>query len=195
MDKLVLATQSKGKISELTALLAPIHCIAQNQLAIPEVPETGLSFIENALIKARNASKHSAYPALSDDSGLVIDALQGRPGIYSARFAGPHATDTDNIQKVLQSMVGLSSDARNAYFYCAMALVRFPEDPTPVIAWGRLDGLLLEAPRGEEGFGYDPIFFIPSYAKTLAELGLNEKNRISHRAQAIRCLLAKLSEL
>ncbi len=187
---LVLATQSQGKIAELTALLAPIQCIPQIQLAIPEVAETGLSFIENALIKARHASRHSTYAALSDDSGLVIEALGGRPGIYSARFAGTKASDVENMQKVLQLMQGIGPGARQAYFYCAMALVRYPEDPTPILACGRLDGVILDAPRGQQGFGYDPIFFLPDYDKTLAELGSQEKNLISHRAQALKSLLA-----
>lgn len=192
MDTLVLATQSRGKIAELTTLLAPLHCIPQAQLAIPEVDETGLSFVENALIKARHASRHSTYPALSDDSGLVIEALNGQPGIYSARFAGLNASDTENMQKVLQLIQDIGSDARQAYFYCAMALVRYPDDPTPIIAMGRLDGLIIDTPRGEHGFGYDPIFFLPAYAKTLAELEAEEKNHISHRAQALQALLRKL---
>lgn len=194
VDTLVLATQSQGKIAELTALLAPIQCIPQTQLAIQEIEETGLSFIENALIKARHASRHSTYPALSDDSGLVIDVLDGRPGIYSARFSGPKASDAENTQKVLQLMQDIEPDARQAYFYCAMALVRYPNDPTPVLAVGRLDGVIIDIPRGEHGFGYDPIFFLPDYAKTLAELGSEEKNLISHRGQALQSLLESLSK-
>lgn len=191
MDTLVLATNSKGKISELTALLSPIHCIPQAQLHIPEVAETGLSFIENALIKARHASSQSTYPALGDDSGLVIDALDGRPGIYSARFAGDKASDAANMQKVLDHMRGVESEARQAYFYCAIALVRYPTDPTPILAFGRLDGVIIQTPQGQDGFGYDPIFFLPAYKKTLAELSAEEKNRISHRAIALRDLLAQ----
>lgn len=191
MDTLILATNSKGKISELTALLTPINCIPQTQLQIPEVAETGLSFIENALIKARHASSLSKYPALGDDSGLVIEALDGRPGIYSARFAGARASDAENLQKVLDQMQGIESEARQAYFYCAIALVRYPSDPTPILAVGRLNGMILQTPQGRDGFGYDPIFFLPDYKKTLAELSIEEKNRISHRAIALRDLLAQ----
>ncbi len=192
MDTVVLATLSQGKIAELTTLLAPIQCIAQAELRIPEVAETGLSFIENALIKARHASRLSIYPALADDSGLVVDALNGRPGIYSARFAGDKASDAANIQKLLQSMIDIEADTRQAYFYCAIALVRDPEDPTPILATGRLDGVILTAPRGQSGFGYDPVFWIPEQGKTLAELSSQEKNRISHRAQALQSLLEKV---
>lgn len=192
MDTVVLATLSQGKIAELTTLLAPIQCIAQAELRIPEVAETGLSFIENALIKARHASRLSIYPALADDSGLVVDALNGCPGIYSARFAGDNASDAANIQKLLQSMIDIEADARQAYFYCAIALVRYPDDPTPILATGRLDGVILTAPRGQSGFGYDPVFWIPEQGKTLAELSSQEKNRISHRAQALQSLLEKV---
>ena len=192
MDTVVLATLSQGKIAELTTLLAPIQCIAQAELRIPEVAETGLSFIENALIKARHASRLSIYPALADDSGLVVDALNGRPGIYSARFAGDKASDAANIQKLLQSMIDIEADTRQAYYYCAIALVRYPDDPTPILATGRLDGVILTAPRGQSGFGYDPVFWIPEQGKTLAELSSQEKNRISHRAQALQSLLEKV---
>ncbi|MCR9192075.1 MAG: RdgB/HAM1 family non-canonical purine NTP pyrophosphatase [Gammaproteobacteria bacterium] len=188
MDTLILATHSQGKIAELTALLAPISCIPQAQCQIPEVEETGLSFVENALIKARNASQHSAQPALADDSGLVIAALQGRPGIYSARFAGLEATDADNISKVLSLMEDVETGARQAYFYCAMALVRYPEDPTPILASGRMDGMITHSPKGSGGFGYDPIFFLPSQQLTLSELPSAQKNKISHRAQALHGL-------
>ncbi|MGV3739985.1 MAG: RdgB/HAM1 family non-canonical purine NTP pyrophosphatase [Gammaproteobacteria bacterium] len=192
MDTLVLATNSKGKISELTALLAPIHCITQAQFHIPEVDETGLSFIENALIKARHACHYSKYPALGDDSGLVIDALNGCPGIYSARFAGEKASDAANIEKVLQAMKNVPREASQAYFYCAIALVRYPEDPTPIIALGRLDGMIIQKQQGNDGFGYDPIFWLPEQQKTLAEISMQEKNLISHRAQALRGLLSQI---
>lgn len=189
MKTLVLATHSRGKITELQALLPSIHCIAQTELQISEAAETGLSFVENALIKARHASHHSHYPALSDDSGLVVDALNGQPGIYSARFAGAEASDKDNIQKVLHALQEVAVEQRQAYFYCAMALVRYPDDPTPILTFGRLDGVLLNEPQGENGFGYDPIFFLPQYGQTLAELNPEEKNRISHRAQALKSLI------
>lgn len=185
---LVLATHSSGKIAELSSLLSSIQCIPQAQLQIPEVAETGLSFIENALIKARHASRHSVYPALADDSGLVVDALNGRPGIYSARFAGDHASDEANIQKLLEAMVDIEPEARQAYFYCAIALVRYPDDPTPIIATGRLDGVVVSEPQGQGGFGYDPVFWVPSQQKTLADISTQIKNEISHRAQALKNL-------
>ncbi|HVT62243.1 MAG TPA: RdgB/HAM1 family non-canonical purine NTP pyrophosphatase [Legionellaceae bacterium] len=185
---LILATHSAGKIRELTALLAPIPCIPQEQLHISSIEETGLSFIENAIIKARHASQYSTYPALADDSGLVIDALQGRPGIYSARFARHGASDAENIQKVLTLMDNIEESSRQAYFYCAIALVRYPDDPTPILATGRLDGQILRTPLGTKGFGYDPIFFLPSLEKTLAECSTEEKNKWSHRAQALTVL-------
>lgn len=188
MDTLVLATSSRGKIAELTALLAPIHCIPQDALQIPEVAETGLSFVENALIKARHASRLSIYPALADDSGLVVDALQGQPGIYSARYAGEKASDAANIRKLLENMSDVEAEARQAYFYCAIALVRYPDDPTPIIATGRLDGVILMSPQGQAGFGYDPVFWLPNQRKTLAEITIEEKNQISHRAQALQSL-------
>ena len=156
MNTLILATGSAGKIQELSFLLAPIHCIPQSELHIAEVEETGLSFIENAIIKARNASQ-CGYPALADDSGLVIEALGGDPGIYSARFSGVGASDSANIQKVLEQMQGVVD--RRAYFYCVVALVKHPEDPTPVLAIGKLEGTITERPSGTKGFGYDPIFF------------------------------------
>ena len=192
MNKLILATQSKGKIAELTALLAPIQCIPQTELPISEVAETGLSFIENALIKARHACICSDSPALGDDSGLVIDALNGCPGIYSARYAGEKASDAANIEKVLQAMRKIRPEDSQAYFYCAIALVRYPEDPTPILALGRLDGMIIQKPQGQQGFGYDPIFWLPEHKKTLAELSMSEKNFISHRAQALKSLLAQI---
>jgi XTP/dITP diphosphohydrolase len=185
MNTLILATGSAGKIQELSSLLAPIHCIPQKELHITEAEETGLSFIENAIIKARNASQ-CGYPALADDSGLVIEALGGQPGIYSARFSGVGASDAANIQKVLKQMQGLTN--RRAYFYCVIALVRHPEDPTPVLAMGKLEGTIAEHQSGTQGFGYDPIFFLPEQRCTMAELEPAQKNKISHRAQALQSL-------
>ncbi len=195
VDKIILATQSRGKILEFTSLLAPIQCIPQAQLQISEAAETGLSFLENALIKARHASQSSGYPALADDSGLVIDALQGRPGIYSARFAGAKASDAENMQKVLACMQGIDAAQRHAYFYCALVLVRYPNDPTPLVAVGRLDGVIAQTAQGTQGFGYDPIFFLPEQKKMLAELSAVEKNKISHRAQALQRLLGYISNI
>jgi XTP/dITP diphosphohydrolase len=142
MKELVLATHNAGKIKELQALLAPICCISQASLAIPAAIENGLSFIENALIKARHASLHSGKPALADDSGLVVPALHGEPGIYSARYAGVEASDTDNIQLLLHNMRNLKGDERSAYFYCAIALVKEAEDPIPVVVTGLVEGMI-----------------------------------------------------
>lgn len=192
MNTLVLATHSRGKIIELTTLLSPIQCIPQAQFHTPELAETGLSFIENAIMKARHACSYSQYPAIGDDSGLVIDALNGGPGIYSARYAGEKASDKDNIEKVLHAMQKMRPESSHAYFYCAIALVRYPEDPTPILALGRLDGTIIEKPEGHQGFGYDPIFWLPEQKKTLAQLSMQEKNQISHRAQALQSLLKQI---
>ncbi len=188
MKELILATNNKGKIKELNALLAPILCIAQADLNIKEVEETGLSFIENALIKARHASYYAKKPALADDSGLVVPALNGAPGIYSARYAGNKANDADNIKRLLNNMDHLSSEQHQAYFYCALALVRHDQDPTPIIATGRFHGTIIKEQKGNNGFGYDPIFYIEEHQCTMAELSASIKNKISHRALALNQL-------
>lgn len=188
MNELILATSNAGKIKELQAILAPIHCIAQSDLHIDCADETGLSFIENALLKARFASHHAKRPALADDSGLVVPALNGEPGIYSARFAGVSATDTDNIQLLLNKMKSLVNEQREAYFYCAIALVRFANDPTPLVATGLFKGFITQTIQGEGGFGYDPIFYVPKYQCTAAQLPAAIKNQISHRAKALERL-------
>ncbi len=195
IEKLVLATSNAGKIAELKAILSPIECISQQTLGINDAEETGLSFIENAIIKARHASHIASQPALADDSGLVIPFLDGKPGIYSARFAGTHATDDDNIAQVLTQLKNVPESSRHAYFYCAIALVRHANDPTPVIATGYLHGSITDKKEGHMGFGYDPIFFLASYNKTLASLPADEKNKISHRACALRELSMKLQTL
>lgn len=192
MKKIILATSNAGKIAELNMLLAPIQCISQQTLGIYDADETGLSFVENAIIKARHASRLSGEPALADDSGLVVKALQGRPGIYSARFAGPNASDSENIDYLLAELLHTPDNAREAYFYCAMVLVSHADDPTPLIATGRLNGIITQAPSGKQGFGYDPVFYVPETQCTLADLAANIKNTISHRAQAIHSLLGQL---
>lgn len=186
MKKIVLATSNAGKIAELQALLSPIDCISQHTLGIDSPPETGLSFIENAILKARHASLHSGQPALADDSGLVVPALQGRPGIYSARFAGVDACDKDNIHHLLQSLQQTNDEKRHAFFYCAIAYLTHETDPTPIITTGTLHGIITWEERGENGFGYDPIFYLPSAQCTLAELPIFQKNNISHRAIALK---------
>ena len=193
MQKLILATNNQGKIKELNSMLSPIECIAQKELNISSAVETGATFIENAILKARHVSQESKLPSLADDSGLVIPELDGQPGIYSARFAGNNASDVDNINLVLQRIreKGLQNPA--AYFYCAIVLMRHPADPTPLVATGKLCGVITSTPTGKNGFGYDPIFYLPKLAVTLAEVNQAQKNSISHRAQALQELRKKLN--
>lgn len=188
MNELILATSNKGKIKELNAILAPIVCISQADLGVEDAEETGLSFIENALIKARHACRVTQKPALADDSGLVVPALNGAPGIYSARYAGQQANDSNNIELLLRNMEHLADEQRQAYFYCAIALVQHAQDPTPIIATGIFHGRIIRERRGEQGFGYDPIFFVEQQQCTAAELSASIKNTISHRAQALQHL-------
>lgn len=188
MKEIILATSNAGKITELNDLLAPIVCIPQTHLGVTDAVENGLSFIENALIKARHASMHTKKAAIADDSGLVVPALNGEPGIYSARYAGPHATDKGNIDLLLEKMVHLPLKQREAWFYCAIALVHHPKDPTPIIATGICKGLIHTEATGDGGFGYDPIFYIPDFQCTMAQLPAKIKNNISHRAQALKAL-------
>lgn len=192
---LVLASGNPGKLRELNFMLEPLgwNVRQQSDWNIPEAIENGLSFFENALIKARHASKLSGLPALGDDSGLVVDALDGAPGIYSARFAGESADDQANIQKLLQALEGVPESARQAHFYCAIVLVRHALDPAPLIATGRWDGRILEKPAGQGGFGYDPVFWVPSEHCSVAELPPSVKNGISHRGQALSALMRQLT--
>lgn len=192
MQSLLLATSNPGKIREITTLLAPLPCIAQSELAIAHAPETGLTFIENALQKARHAAQHCRLPCLAEDSGLVVPALDGEPGIYSARYSADNASDEDNIARLLERLKSVAETARNAYFYCAMVLLQYPEDPTPLIACGRVDGVITHTPQGREGFGYDPIFYYPPNQCTFAQLPRSIKNTISHRAQALTQLRSQL---
>ena len=185
MNELILATSNPGKIIELQAMLSPIHCISQNTLGLSSADETGLSFIENAIIKARHASLFANKPALADDSGLVVPSLQGKPGIYSARFAGNKASDRDNIDLLLKKLANVHAEQRQAYFYCALALVQHADDPTPLIATGKLEGVISQEPQGEHGFGYDPIFYLTDFHCTMAQLPTQIKNTISHRALAL----------
>ncbi len=189
--QIVLATTNVGKIKEFNQLLAPITCIAAPKNADP-IAETGTTFIENALIKARAVSVGGNQPTLADDSGLVVPLLHGEPGIKSARFAEDNLSTLDNLNYLLQRLKPIPVEKRRAYFYCALALMTHPLDPTPIIAIGTLHGILLDAPRGTHGFGYDPIFYLPALNCTLAELTLPEKNKHSHRAHAARALLNQL---
>ena len=188
--KLVLASGNRGKLVELRGILAPLDMdlVAQSDLGIDDVEETGLSFIENALLKARNAARASGLPALGDDSGLCVDALGGAPGLYSARYAGPHGDAGANIAKLLDALRDLPADARTAHFHCTLVLLRSADDPAPLIAEGRWHGRILDAPRGSGGFGYDPVFLDPEFGASAAELDPQMKNRVSHRAQALALL-------
>ncbi|MBL8259617.1 MAG: RdgB/HAM1 family non-canonical purine NTP pyrophosphatase [Candidatus Competibacteraceae bacterium] len=194
MRKWILATGNVGKVRELETALAglDLEILPQSALAVPEVAETGLTFVENALIKARNAARHGGLPALADDSGLVVDALDGAPGIYSARYAGPGADDRANIDKLLAALAGVSAARRTARFVCALALLRHPADPMPLLCQASWEGVVLAEPRGAGGFGYDPVFFVPDQKRTAAELAPAEKNRLSHRGQALALLRQQL---
>lgn len=187
MRKIVLATANPGKLRELQAVLAGLdfEIVPQSAFGVPEAEETGLTFIENALLKARNAALYTGLPALADDSGLAVDALGGVPGIYSARYAGAGAGDRANIGKLLAELDGVPAERRTARFVCVLALLHHPADPTPLICQGSWEGTILTEPRGEGGFGYDPIFFVPGEQRTAAELEPAVKNQISHRGQAL----------
>jgi XTP/dITP diphosphohydrolase len=191
---LVLASGNAGKLRELTAMLEPLGWSVrpQSDWSVPEAVEDGLSFIENALIKARHASRLTGLPALGDDSGLAVDALDGAPGIYSARYAGEHADDKANNRKLLQALESVPDESRSAHFYCAMAAVRHAEDPAPLLAIGKWDGQILFAPSGEGGFGYDPLFGVPGANCSSAELAPEVKNRLSHRGKALAALVEQL---
>lgn len=198
--QLVIATGNKGKLREITHLLSPLNLevIPQSALNVPECEEPFCTFIENALAKARHASKHTGLPALADDSGLCVDALQGAPGVVSARYAGEtglskEGLDEANNQKLLTVMQGEKN--RHAHFYCVMVLVRHEHDPEPIIAEGQWHGEILTEYRGNDGFGYDPLFLDDKTGKTVAELPLEIKSRISHRGHAMSKLLQKLERL
>ncbi len=194
MSRVVLASNNKGKVREFNALLGDFHLqvVPQAELGVPEADETGLTFVENAILKARNAAAHAGLPAIADDSGIEVDALHGAPGIRSARYAGPGASDRANLDKLLTELGQVPEGARSARFQCVVVYLRFAEDPTPVICQGTWEGRIIDAPRGENGFGYDPVFYVPAQACTAAELPAETKNAISHRGQALRKLVQAL---
>lgn len=194
LSRLVLASGNAGKLAELRELLADtrIELLSSRELGIDDPAETGLTFVENALIKARNACARTGLPALADDSGLCIDALQGAPGLISAHYAGEHGNHAANIERVLAGMQNIEEGARSAYFISVLVLLRHADDPAPLIAEGRWHGHILRVPRGAGGFGYDPIFCDPQSGLSAAELPASEKNRCSHRARALRVLRAQL---
>ncbi len=195
--RVVLASNNAGKVREFGQMLAGqgLEVIAQGELGVPEAAETASTFVENALLKARNAAHHTGLPALADDSGLAVDALGGEPGIYSARYAGPGADDAANNARLLDRMRDVPAERRGAAFICALVYLRHAEDPVPLICQGIWRGQLLEAPRGDNGFGYDPLFLVPELDRTSAELPPEEKNRLSHRGQALVQLVAQLATL
>jgi len=194
MSQIVLASNNPGKAREFNQLLAGLHLqvLPQSDFAVTEVEETGLSFVENAILKARHAALHTGLPAIADDSGIEVDALNGAPGIYSARFAGQGASDKDNLEKLLRELAATGNSTRTARFQCLMVYMRHANDPTPLICQGTWEGEIIDAPRGDNGFGYDPVFYIPSEQCTAAQLVPERKNRLSHRGQALSCLLDKL---
>jgi XTP/dITP diphosphohydrolase len=191
--RIVLASGNRGKLAEIRDVLADtgIELVAQSDLGIADADETGTTFVENAIIKARHAARASGLPALGDDSGLCVDALGGAPGLISALYAGVHGDSAANIAKLLGALEGVEDARRTAHFHCTLVLLRAADDPAPLIAEGRWHGRILRAPRGEHGFGYDPVFFDPALDRSAAELEPAIKNRVSHRGQA----LARLREL
>lgn len=194
MRRIVLASSNTGKLAEMRLILAglDVELIAQSDLGIDDAEETGATFVENALLKARHASANSGLPALGDDSGLCVDALDGAPGLYSARYAGVHGDSAANIAKLLAALDGVDDGGRTAHFHCSIVLLTSAGDPAPLIAEGRWAGRILHAPRGDRGFGYDPIFFDPVTKLGAAELDALTKNRISHRGQALAALRARI---
>ena len=191
--KIVMASSNAGKLAELRRLLGAlgVEVVAQSEFGVSDADETGTTFAENSLIKARHAADATGLPAIADDSGLVVDALDGKPGVRSARYAGENATDDGNIDKLLRALEGVDDDERTAAFHCVVTFVS-PGDPDPIVAEGVWRGRLLRARQGEGGFGYDPVFLDPQSGRSSAELSPAEKNERSHRGQALRALVAEL---
>ena len=196
-ERVVLASNNPGKLKEMAHLLDGllVHVSPQSEFSVPGVKETGLSFVENAILKARHAAECAQLPALADDSGIEVEFLQGAPGIYSARYAGTGASDEDNLQLLIDEVKKSGLDQPAARYQCVIVFMRHGGDATPLIAHGTWHGYLVTEPRGSNGFGYDPIFFVPTHGCTSAELEPAEKNRISHRGQAMQDLLQKLAVL
>lgn len=197
MARIVLASGNRGKLAEFNHLLADsgLDVMAQGELGVEDIEETGLTFVENALLKARHASRVTGLPALADDSGLCVDALRGAPGLYSARYAGTHGDNAANNARLLRELDGVPAEQRRAFFICVLVLLRHPDDPAPLVAEGRWHGRVLHAPRGDGGFGYDPLFLPDGHTLGAAELDKTLKNRISHRGQALAQLHARLVDL
>ena len=189
-QRIVLATGNRGKVEEMQSILAPfgLQVVPQSEFGVPEADETGLTFVENAIIKARNAAAHTGLPAIADDSGLEVDFLKGVPGIYSSRFAGITAHSSDNVAKLLADMKEVPDSERTARLQCLMVFIRHDRDPTPIICQGTWEGAILHAAQGDGGFGYDPVFYVPTHNCASAELSAELKNQLSHRGQALRKL-------
>jgi len=194
MKAIVLASSNPGKVREINQLLADLdlHVEPQSEYGVEDAEETGLTFVENAILKARNAAQHTGLPAIADDSGIEVDALNGAPGIYSARFAGVGASDRDNLEKLLADLQGVPEVDRGARFQCLLVYLRHAADPTPLICQGTWEGRILPEPRGAQGFGYDPLFYVPTHDCSSAELPPEVKNALSHRGQALRKLVSAL---
>jgi XTP/dITP diphosphohydrolase len=195
--RVVLATSNPGKIAELNQLLEPlgIEVLAQSRFTGSSVEETGLTFVENAILKARHAALSSGLPAVADDSGIEVDALHGAPGVHSARYAGPQASDRDNLEKLLQALEGIEPSLRTARYRCALVFLRSADDASPIICQNEWQGRIAGVPRGSGGFGYDPIFELPQLGVTAAELPAPIKNELSHRGKAFRDLIGKLAPI
>ena len=194
-NKIVLATGNQGKVREMADLIADFgfDVVAQSEFEVSEVAETGTTFIENAIIKARHAAKETGLPAIADDSGLEVDFLNGAPGVYSARYAGEEATDRQNIDKLLAAMQNVPESQRSARFHCVLVLMRHELDPTPIICHGTWEGKILTKAHGQNGFGYDPVFFVPEENCASAELEPQRKKQLSHRGKALQKLFSQLS--
>ncbi|RYY73710.1 MAG: XTP/dITP diphosphatase [Gammaproteobacteria bacterium] len=193
--KIVLASGNAGKLREFQQLLqgCGFEIVPQSVFNVSNIEETGTTFVENAIIKARHACQLTGLPAIADDSGIEVDALHGRPGVYSARYAGENASDEENNQKLLFELKNIALEQRTARYHAVLAYMRHVDDPTPILCHGTWEGVILPEPRGQNGFGYDPLFFVPSHNCASAELDKLEKNRISHRGKAMQELLQKLA--
>lgn len=197
MNRIVLATGNKKKVEELNAMLdgMAFKVMPQSDFLVESVPETGSTFVENAIIKARHAARVTGLAAIADDSGLEVDALRGAPGVYSSRFAGEDASDEDNLTKLLEELAFLPSILRTARFWCVLVFMRHADDPTPIICQASWEGQIVTEPKGENGFGYDPVFFVPETGCTAAQLPAAIKNQQSHRAKALKLLIERLQEI
>ena len=196
MDKkIVLATGNQGKVKELATMLSGLgfNVLPQSDFKVSDVPETGTTFVENAIIKARHASKQTGLPAIADDSGLAVSALGGAPGVYSARYSGEHATDQSNITKLLKAMADIPKDQRQAKFLCVLVFMRHADDPSPIICQGEWYGEITSSQTGDQGFGYDPVFWVAEQNCTSAQLSSQQKNKLSHRGKALELLLTQLT--